>query len=227
MIIGLFFLGLLLFFLFFKKAFVKKDFSPILAHELTSSITALQGFSEILLSETLNMENKNLALLQIQSICNKMHLIIENLLLLEKNLSLDPIDTSCFLEKVECEFLKRYAGKKLLIIKDPNVEKVVIHEKLFFLALFNLLENSVKYGKGPILLKVFKDKNKVRFSVQDRGVISSKKNLTSLFSRGACSEKGTGIGLYLVKKILEKHKGFVSVGSNKKTGTVFTISISN
>lgn len=223
MLLGTLFLSLLIFlYLFRNKFFTKKDVTPLIAHELKSSITSLSGFSEILLNETLSKEQKQLALFQIQNTSTRMHAIIESILLLEKKLPLKKVNLSLFLEKLKKEFEKKH-NTELVIQKDPNLQDVVIHQDLFSLALLNLLENSIKYGKAPITLHVKDNKKKVQFSVHDTGNILLQKDL---FSKGTCTSGGNGLGLYLVKKIIEKHKGSISAKSSKEKGTVFKLTLS-
>lgn len=101
------------------------------------------------------------------------------------------------------------------------------------LVVSNLIENAIKYSKAPakININLFRDNNSLCFSVSDNGIGISEENLSLIFDRFSripnteTKAKGYGIGLNYVKRIIEKHKGTVSVVSNRGEGSRFTISI--
>lgn len=97
----------------------------------------------------------------------------------------------------------------------------------------NLIENALKYSEdGPvhISLSVAKDKAVIQIADQGRGIPESeRKRIFRRFYRIEDEEirdtKGTGLGLFIVKQTVEKHRGSVVVSNNQPKGTIFTITL--
>jgi signal transduction histidine kinase len=109
----------------------------------------------------------------------------------------------------------------------------MIDKEAMEIAILNLLENSIKYGEGkPIEIESKVENNYVSLKVTDQGVgipDYEKQKIFDQFYRVGSEEvrksKGTGIGLYLVKKIVEAHSGKIMVTDNQPKGSIFTIKI--
>lgn len=95
----------------------------------------------------------------------------------------------------------------------------------------NLLGNAFKYTpeKGSVSLNVECDENRMRLEVEDSGSGISKKDLTKVFDRfyqvEGTEDKGTGIGLALVKELVDLYRGQISVSSEPGKGTRFKVSL--
>ena len=95
----------------------------------------------------------------------------------------------------------------------------------------NLLGNAFKYTpeKGTVSLSVECDENRIRFEVDDSGPGISRKDLTKVFDRfyqvEGSEDKGTGIGLALVKELVDLYGGQISVSSEPDKGTRFKVSL--
>ena len=127
-------------------------------------------------------------------------------------------------------------SKGLNIIFDTDVEEKIIAcdtEKIERIVL-NLISNAIKFSdKGDEILVAFKDKNEfVEISVSDNGIGIEEKNLDMIFDRFRQVDKslsrnaeGTGVGLSLVKSIVELHGGTISVESKFGKGSKFIVTI--
>ena len=110
-----------------------------------------------------------------------------------------------------------------IILADPShIENVII----------NLIENAIKYSptKPEIEIRTFSDKKHLTISIKDNGIGISKKDQKKIFnefyrvSKGNIHDnKGYGLGLGYVKKIVFLHGGFITVESELKHGSTFTI----
>lgn len=95
----------------------------------------------------------------------------------------------------------------------------------------NLLSNAIKYGKGkPIEIKVTKKGKNAYLAVSDKGIGIRPKDLKRVFNRfeRAVSDrkyKGMGIGLFIVKSIVESHKGKITIKSNVNDGSTFSVEL--
>ena len=102
------------------------------------------------------------------------------------------------------------------------------------IAIKNVIENAVKYSKdegGKVTVEVTSDRKKLYINVIDTGVGIPQKDLPKIFDRfyrGDNAYKGangSGLGLSMVKKIIEEHNGDIRVTSKKGQGTTVKISI--
>ena len=94
----------------------------------------------------------------------------------------------------------------------------------------NLISNSISYGKenGYIRVYLYKDENNIITNIEDNGFGISKENLEKIWIRffqvdPSRTTENSGLGLSMVKSILEAHKGHISVESELNKGTTFTL----
>ena len=94
----------------------------------------------------------------------------------------------------------------------------------------NLLSNAISYGKenGYVKISLNRDDNNVIIKIEDNGIGISEDNLEKIWIRffqvdPSRSTENSGLGLSMVKGIIESHKGSVSVESVLNKGTIFTI----
>lgn len=98
-------------------------------------------------------------------------------------------------------------------------------------ALSNLLTNAIKYGEGsPIEVTIQKKDSSAQISVKDGGIgidPSKQKLIFDRFQRGTKDSKfqGLGVGLFIVKQIIQAHGGKITVKSSAGQGSTFTIEI--
>jgi two-component system phosphate regulon sensor histidine kinase PhoR len=117
-----------------------------------------------------------------------------------------------------------YAAHYKLEIDKMHIQNVIV----------NLIENAIKYSKESpnIAIRTESDKKNLLISVSDKGIGMSKKSIKHIFNdfyRVATgnihNQKGQGLGLVYVKKIIELHDGSISVKSEPDKGTTFSVSL--
>lgn len=96
--------------------------------------------------------------------------------------------------------------------------------------MINLLTNAIKYAPGKITLGFERDDGKILLYVEDKGAGIPSEKLPAIFDRfervgNQDSVSGLGLGLYIVKQIVEGHHGKVTVSSQEGQGTKFTVSL--
>jgi signal transduction histidine kinase len=107
--------------------------------------------------------------------------------------------------------------KKIIIKADPYQLKTLVE---------NLLGNAIRYAKSTIKVELSKCESNIRFVVSDDGAGIPKKYHEKIFEeyfQVPGSKKGTGLGLFSVKKVVENHNGIIAVNSTPDTGTSFEI----
>lgn len=224
---------LLLFFplyIFYQKREIKKssqDFLGLCSHELKSYLQIISGYTEMIIEDEISPEQKIHCLKKINATSKRLHAFMEALLDLEKNnCSKKSFLLLPFLEKIEEGFKAKHPSKILQINNHTSMEKIKGHPDLLFLALINLIDNAVKHGSCPIL-KINSSDNNITFCVQDAGKGVPLGDLSKVFTRNFTLDpsKGSGLGLYLVKKIVDYHQAKISVSSSETKGALFTIDL--
>src|SRR5262249_57035172 len=116
---------------------------------------------------------------------------------------------------------ENFAGGRLPVVGDA---------KLLFQVFSNLISNAIKYspGGGPITVGAGVEAGEVVVVVEDRGIGIPEQDRERLFARYARGSNvsgivGTGIGLYLVKMVVDLHHGRVAVESREGEGSRFTV----
>lgn len=104
----------------------------------------------------------------------------------------------------------------------------------FSSVIYNLIENAIKYSPADaeITVKLGGDEKNVMLTVKDTGIGipgSEKTRIFERFYRIGTEEtrktKGTGLGLFIVKHVVEMHKGSIHVKNNSPRGSIFEVSI--
>ncbi len=119
---------------------------------------------------------------------------------------------------------------KIVLDIETLPDQIVADEKLMRQVFTNLLSNAVKYSPGASTVWVngYLDGSDVVIAVRDEGVGIPEEEVGKLFKRffrasTASGIAGTGIGLHLVKQLIEMHRGEISVTSIAEQGTTFTV----
>jgi two-component system NtrC family sensor kinase len=122
----------------------------------------------------------------------------------------------------------RKEGVKLTVTLGDLPEKVVLDAVLIYQALVNILANAFQFSPpgGTIDVRGSRDSATFTVTITDRGVGIPPENLEQIFRPFFTTRKelgGSGLGLALTKKIVERHRGRVRVTSAPEAGTVFTL----
>ena len=138
-------------------------------------------------------------------------------------------------DKVLAEVLEEnvnmVAAAKPQIIRDFAIDSIHFSHTTLKSIMYNLVTNALKYRSTErdleIQLRTFSKENHIYLSVEDNGLgIDLKQNkdkLFSIFSRFHDHVEGSGIGLFMVKRLVEKRGGNISVASEENKGTTFTV----
>ena len=174
-----------------------------------------------------NIQSANETLSNLISVAKARTQVLDNLIDLDIQNSLDHI-LSGFKTTIENE--------NITIHKDlKDCKTVLFSESHFNSMLQNIIHNSIKYRSLDrdleIEIKSFKDQNFNCISIKDNGIgINLKEHgshVFGLFKRATDTKEGSGLALYLIKKILEKTGGEIKVESELGRGTTFTLCFNN
>ena len=207
------------------------------AHELRSPLTSVKGFTATLLAkwERFTDDQKRLMLETVYADANRVTRLITELLDISRidsgrlELRRQPVDLSAAVERhVQAltaagqdpgRFLVRTCQPLPVVWADPDkVDQV----------LGNLLENAVRHGEGTVTIEVApapakSDEKGTAVTVSDEGPGIPEESMARVFTRFWRGSKrgGTGLGLYIVKGIVEAHGGTITVGRGPGGGAEF------
>jgi signal transduction histidine kinase len=157
-----------------------------------------------------------------------------------KNTRIDVVEEEIELKEMIGDILEdlKYMDGFERIKKDIDIfQTVPFVSDLFRLKIIcnNLISNAIKYSsmskKTPcILIKIVVNEREALFDFVDNGVGIAKENTSKVFDmffRASSGSKGSGLGLYIVKEIVQKLKGDITVKSKLGEGTTFTVVLPN
>jgi signal transduction histidine kinase len=148
----------------------------------------------------------------------------------------DEIDFKTLIKDTLSKYEHYYGFSRLNIsIQVRQKGKFISNRSVIETVMQNLIENSIKYQNTiiskPILdIDVLGKENEIKIVVRDNGIgidQSMQSQVFDMYFRGTDSAKGTGLGLYLVKKGVEKLRGDIQLQSELNAGTAFTIYLPN
>ena len=222
----------------------RRDFVANVSHELRTPVTSVKGFLETLLDGALEDKDDTKRFIEIAlRHTDRLNAIIDDLLELSR-IERDEEDHDIELENAELRAVimaavqtcSTKAGEKNIELDTncPDELETDINSQLMEAAIANLIDNAIKYSEqnSRIIIEAVKKKSEIHISVTDSGCGISKEHMQRIFERfyrvdKARSSKlgGTGLGLALVKHIVQAHHGAVEVQSEFGKGSTFTISL--
>ena len=219
----------------------RSRFFSMAYHDLNTPLTTIQLSAEMLEDSELQRGsgtiNKNLA--RIKKAVSNMSGLLEDILMLNKaeygkvSLNLNPINATNFCTSI-LEELQPLVTDKHLITFRTHTDTVYanLDAKLLHHLLTNLLSNAIKYSPngGNVSLELSCENQQIIFCVRDEGIgitPEDREKLFQQFERGANvgKIKGSGLGLCIVKHIVDLHGGTISVESAIGKGTTFIVTL--
>lgn len=219
----------------------RNEFLASIAHELGTPLTYIIGYLKVAMRQGINEKELKHYLAIIAEESDRMKELVKNLLDLAKTdenaftVSKEYFTARPFFEDI-FKFVKPSFNLKkirLELICEENFEIYADPLRLEQIIL-NLLDNAFKYSKeqSVVEIKVFNKGKKVAISIQDFGIGIPSKEVEFVFEKLYRVEKsrsrtsgGSGIGLAIVKELVEAHDGSIEVESNLGSGSTFTIFI--
>ncbi len=217
----------------------QNNFMLSVTHELKSPIAAVKLNLQTLEKYQLEEEQKNTLLTKSIQEASRLNDLCNNMLLasqMEGRQYKSVKEKLSFTELVERAFKdydNRYPGRFEAEI--TNEENLLFGDRIMLqMAVNNLLENAVKYASSeqPVVVKLFEKNKQTCLQVKDNGIgipDHEKQKIFRKFYRvgneNTRRSKGTGLGLYLARKIIRSHKGKISVKDNKPNGACFEVQL--
>ena len=220
---------------------LKTEFLSTAAHELRTPLSSIQGFSELLMiNHSLSEDQKKDLFKIINTESLNLSNIVDDLLDVSRiesgasfSLNKDFYDAKNLVNSI-INFFSKQTELHSFVLFAPNDDfKIFIDKEKMEQALKNLYSNAIKYspkgGKIETTIQVLE--NEVKFSIKDQGIGMSPVQVQKVFNKfyrantGNSEIGGAGLGMTIVKFIIEKHKGRIWLESEPERGTTVNFTI--
>lgn len=218
---------------------LKTDFVSNVSHEMKTPIAIIKNYAQLLQTGKATEEQREEYAKGIEDAASRLSSLISNILKLNK------LEHQRMTPEVEvydvcrqlCEsvFLFEEAMEEKEIELEADIEDVAMIKadaSLMELVWNNLLSNAVKFTErgGSITIRQISDENRVRVSVSDTGCGIAKENINHIFDQfyqgdTSHSTEGNGLGLALVKRVLELMDGEIQITSEEGKGSTFLVTL--
>ncbi|MCT7446494.1 sensor histidine kinase [Aliarcobacter skirrowii] len=207
----------------------KDDIISAISHEFKNPIAVISGYSQTLIEdENLSKDMKKKFLNKIFSNSNKMSQIIDKLRLALKlqdsnnTIALNNISIKRVLENIISDLKVKYKNQEINILGEDK--EIKADEVLISIAITNLIENALKYSQDSITIEITNN----YLAVIDKGIGISKENLENIFKKYYRANNNEwnnslGLGLFIVKSILNIHNFELKIDSTLGVGSTFKI----
>ncbi|MCJ2534021.1 MAG: PAS domain S-box protein, partial [Candidatus Thermoplasmatota archaeon] len=224
-----------------KSENLRTEFMNIAAHELKSPVTPIKGYLELIESDKdvdekirkwarIALRNAERVLLLVNDILDVSRLDTDTM-----RFNMEKIDSVKILDDAAEDMKPAIKNKNLKFIKEipKDLPEIFADKYRLSQVLKNLLGNAIKFTDyGSISLKASIEENHLRVSVEDTGVGISSDELKKIFAKlyqaytgEDRKNEGAGLGLYICKEIIRKHKGEIWAKSEIGKGSSFFIKL--
>ncbi|MDO8473066.1 MAG: ATP-binding protein, partial [Dehalococcoidia bacterium] len=222
---------------------MKTEFISIASHELRTPMTAIFGFSELLLTRAGNLNDKQQKWVQtIYKESKRLSDIVEDLLNVSRieagrlSLNVISVDLKPMVGDIIGQFREAHPKHVLSDNLEAGLPEVHVDVDKLHRVLYNLVDNAIKYtpGGGPVVVSAVQrpDENRVVIGISDHGLGISESEMPRLFTRFHRIDRpenvglrGTGLGLYIARSLVDMMGGAIWAESKVNEGSTFYVSL--
>ena len=220
-----------------KKAYEELDtFSYTISHDLRTPLTSIKSYTELVIATNKSLDEQGKKMLgRVVAGADKMAFLINEILKLARvgraEVDFEPIDMGHLIEEISREVISSLNAAHVNV-KLGELPTIMGAQPLITQVFTNLIGNAVKYSAASVNPEVMIEGkiagDEVIYKVSDNGIgieVDHHDKVYELFKRmdNVKEYEGTGVGLAIVKRIVEKHKARIWFESELKVGTVFYI----
>ncbi|WP_440951975.1 PAS domain S-box protein [Methanococcoides sp. FTZ1] len=218
----------------------KSEFISTMSHEMRTPLTIIIGYADLLYLQNfgeLNQKQKNYVGTILESAKHLLALINDTLDLSKieaskMELNIEEVSINDVIDDVRTTLMPLTSSKNIDILANVNTDiaTIKVDKMKFKQILYNFVSNALKFTpeKGTITIETRPVSNMIQIDVIDTGIGISEENMKELFqpfqqvnNHETREQRGTGLGLTLVKKFVEMHGGEVWVQSEVGKGSTF------
>jgi signal transduction histidine kinase len=210
----------------------KDDLLAMLAHDFKGPLTVILGYCELLLEADKPSEEIETIFAQ----TNRLVRLSEDALVLAQtqsegfSLARAPVDLGAFVG--QCVETVARDNPRIVLHLPNDVVMVDLDANRFRHVMDNLIGNALKYSESTVNVRVRREGEQATIEIEDRGIGIPQEELATLFTRfGRASNArrrgiaGSGVGLYVSRKIVDAHRGGLTVRSIEHEGSTFTVTL--
>lgn len=220
----------------FIKEADRESYYALWSHQIKTPITSLK----LLLEETDGGENPQINRYQMLEEILKIEQYMDMVLHYNRigDMSKDLVIEDVELQKTVHQVLKKYSilfiNRRFQIVVDVPEVRIVSDKKWLTLVIEQILSNAIKYTEsGHVRIRAFQEKDLVRLVIEDTGIGIRAEDIDRVFEKGftgyngRLDQRASGIGLFLVKKVMDQLKHSITVESRVGEGTKVVLTFGN
>lgn len=217
----------------------KDEFISMASHELKTPVATIKGLTQIL-KQYFNQDQKATYFLnKMENQTGKLTELVSDLLDVSKiqsgklKLNKEKFDLEELIKDIAEDMRQTYEGHKIYLLgKTPTA--ILADKYRLNQVLINLISNAIKFSpeSDKVIINLTQDGKNVIVSVTDFGIGISKRDQKLVFesffqaqNRIRQSSAGLGLGLYISKQIIDRHRGKIWVSSEKGKGSIFSFKL--
>ncbi|HVE55395.1 MAG TPA: GAF domain-containing sensor histidine kinase [Pyrinomonadaceae bacterium] len=223
---------------------LRSDMTSLMSHELRTPITSIKGFAELLLMDDALSEENREFLTIIANESQRLSKMLSTFLSVsnleqsdKKEVSKVAVKLDTVVREVVGEMQETAKRKRIRLVEQPNenLPPIAADKGLIRRAVTNLIDNAIKYSpeRTSVMISTVLEADFLRVVVEDRGYgvpSDEKEKIWQKFYRVARDgqdkeDESTGLGLSLVKEVIEQHGGDVTVESEVGQGSTFSFTL--
>ena len=223
---------------------LRSDMASLMSHELRTPVTSISGFAELLLADETMSEESVEFLTIISGEAQRLSKMLSTFLSVSNLEQSDkqefiktPVKLDSVVSQVVSDFQSSAKLKRIRLVEQANnhLPPVAADKNLITRAVANLIDNAIRYSpkRTSVIISTILESDFLRVVVEDRGYgipTGEQDKIWQKFYRVARDghdkeEESTGLGLSLVKEIIEQHGGAVEVKSEPGTGSKFSFTL--
>ena len=221
-----------------SNEYLRKDFVSSVSHEFKTPIASISGFAKIIKQDNLDAQSRSEYADIIISETERLSKLSSNLL------RLSSLDNQCIIDKTHYFSLDEQIRRVILLLEarwsekdldlDIDIEPLLItgDEELLWQVWINLIDNAIKFSNkgGQLRIKAYREENRVFVEVSDSGIGMTEATKNRIFERfyqgdSAHASDGNGLGLSIVKRIVDLYEGKIHVETRVGDGTTFKVEL--
>ena len=216
--------------------YLRKDFTSNVSHEIKSPIATISGYAQLLCDESLDAQTRMAYTRSISESCAQLSRLSDNLLRITRLESgkrkplAEPFMLDEQLRRTLAAMMPQFRRKRLELTVDLPAARIVSDRELLEQVWQNILRNAIKFTPdgGEISVRLAAAGDVFRVEIADTGVGISEDAQKHIFEKfyqadGSHHTEGSGLGLSLVKRIVDACGGEISVRSAPGEGSAFTV----
>ena len=219
----------------------QQNFMIAITHELKTPISVAKLNLETMQKRKLDEVQQHRLIQTTLEETNRMNALCNNMLLSSQmeaggyGITFEETNISELIGKAVQDFVTRYPQQK--IEADIAADIFINGDRLLLQILANnLIDNAIKYGNKelPISISLSEKNNKIILLIKDRGKGIAAEERDKIFTKfyrvgnaATKAAKGTGLGLYLTKKITQQHNANITVTDNTPSGAIFAVTLNS